>query len=468
MELENEVIKILTYQDLIAVGENEANRMEFILTAISKHEDSELYRMAMDAEDYYRHRNPTIMRYQKFVYNQFGKAVPDIYSANNKIPCRYYNYFITQEVQYLLGNGVSFGSDGTKEKLGKDFDAAIQKAATMALNGSVAFGFWNNDHLEVFGVSKGGTGGYEPVFVPLYDEENGALRAGIRYWRIDEDKPLRATLYEENGYTEYIKREDEDMLVLQEKRPYKLTVRTSEVGGTELLDGENYPTFPIIPLWNVNRQSELVGGKETIDAYDLMASALVNNVDEGNLIYWVLKNCGGMDDLDDAKFIERLKTTHVAHADGDDGAQVESHSVEAPYEANEAALDRLRSQLFDDYMALDVKNIASGATTATQIKAAYEPLNSKTDQFEYCVTEFIGKVLELAGIDDAPTYTRSMLVNQTENIQTLLQAAEYLDDDYITSKILEIMGDADKADEIIQRRMAEETNRFNDAGGEEE
>lgn len=459
---------MLTYQDLVEVGEFESDRMAFILEAISKHEQSELYKTAMDADDYYRHRNPTIMRYQKFVYNQFGKAVPDIYSANNKIPCRFYNYFVTQEVQYLLGNGVSFSNDGTKEKLGKGFDSAVQKAATMALNGSVSFGFWNNDHLEVFGVSKGGTSGCEPVFIPLYDEENGALRAGIRYWRIDDSKPLRATLYEESGYTEYIKREDEDMLVLQEKRPYKLTVRTSEIGGTEILSGENYPTFPIIPLWNTNKQSELIGGKETIDAYDLMASALVNNVDEGNLIYWVLKNCGGMDDLDDAKFVERLKTTHVAHADGDDGAQVESHSVEAPYQANEVALDRLKKQMFTDYMALDVSEIAGGAVTATQIMAAYEPLNSKTDQFEYCVTEFIEKLLALIGIEDTPTYTRSVIVNQTETIQTILQAAEYLDEDYVTTKILELFGDSDKADEIIQRRMAEETTRFANAETETE
>lgn len=464
------MVAILTYQDLIAVGENEKDRMEFVLTAINKHEDSALYKTAMDADEYYRHRNPTIMRYQKFIYNQFGKAVPDIYSANNKIPCRYYNYFVTQEVQYLLGNGISFADGSTKDRLGKGFDAAVQKAATMALNGSVSFGFWNVDHLEVFGVSKGGVGGYEPVFVPLYDEENGALRAGIRYWRIDEDKPLRATLYEEAGFTEYIRREDADMEVLQERRPYKLNVRTSDVGGTEILSGENYPSFPIIPLWNAGHQSELVGGRETIDAYDLMASALVNNVDEGNLIYWVLKNCGGMDDLDDAKFVERLKTTHVAHADGDDGAQVESHSLEAPYEANEAALDRLRSQLFDDYMALDVKNIASGATTATQIKAAYEPLNSKTDQFEYQVTDFIERLLALIGIDDTPTYTRSTIINQEEQIQLILQAAEYVGEDYATRKILEILGDADKADEVINARTAEETSRFTSDGngGDEE
>jgi hypothetical protein len=357
-----------------------------------------------------------------------------------------------------LGNGVSFkGGDSTSDKLGKDFDRKIQKLATKAMNGGVSYGFWNLDHLEVFGVDE---------FVPLYDEENGALMAGIRFWQIAHDKPLRATLYETDGVTEYIRRVGEGITIMEKKRPYKLIERYSEATGTEIFDGENYPGFPVIPMFNVNHQSEIVGGRETLDAYDLMASALVNNVDDGNLIYWVLKNCGGMDSADDERFIEQLKMTHVVHADGDgEGASVDAHTVEAPFEANETALERLRSQLFDDFMALDVKNIAGGAATATQIKAAYEPLNSKADLFEWQVTEFIESLLNLIGIEDTPTYTRSLIVNQQEQIQTLLTAGEYLSPEYITRKVLEILGDTDKAEEVLEQVLAAEVERFGEVGG---
>ena len=74
---------------------------------------------------------------------------------------------------------------------------------------------------------------------------------------------------------------------------------------------------------------------------------MVNNVDEGNLIYWVLSNCNGMDDLDDAKFVERLKTTHVAHANGDDGAKVESKTIEAPYEGTSSTIDMLKKKGYE-------------------------------------------------------------------------------------------------------------------------
>lgn len=425
--------------------------MDFALSAIGEHKASRDYIIASDADLYYKHQNPTIMRFQKFVYDQFGKAVPDIWSANNKIASNWYNYFTTQAVQYLLGNGVTFENEKTKARLGANFDKRIQDLATMAKNGSVGFGFYNLDHVETFSILE---------FVPLYDEEDGGLKAGIRFWQIDADKPLRATLYELDGYTEYIKRKDSEIAVYSEKRPYQQTVKSSKADGEIILDGANYPGFPIVPLWNVNRQSDLVGNQGTIDAYDLMTSGLINNVSDGEFIYWVLKNCGGMSEADDAKFIEQLKLTHVGHADGDDGASVDAHKVDVPFEASAEALDRLEKQLYKDFMALKVEDISAKSVTNDQIMAAYEPLNQKTDQFEYQVTEFIKGILSLAGIDDEPTYTRSQMSNRKESVELVLSAAEYLDEEYITRKILTILGDGDKVDDVLQRRDAESSARF--------
>ena len=444
------MILIKTYNDLLEVGEVERDRMEFVLDAIKSHRGSAEYKFAVDAELYYAHQNPTIMNFQKFVYNQFGKAVPDIWSANNKIASNWHNYFTTQAVSYLLGNGITFKEDATKENLGDKFDRMVEKAAIHAKNAGVAFGFWNLDHLEVFTLNE---------FVPLYDEEDGGLKAGVRFWQIDDNKPLRATLYELDGYTDYIKRKDEDIEVLHDKRAYKEIVRTSEVEGEVIIDGENYQGFPIVPLWNVNKQSDLVGNRGTIDAYDLMISGLVNNVSDGEFIYWILKNCGGMNPMDDARFIEQLKLTHVAHADGDDGAEVEGHNVSVEFQATAEALDRLERQLFKDYMGLKVEDISAGATN-DQIQSAYEPLNQKTDQFEYCVNDFIMAILELAGIEDEPTYTRSQMSNRAETLDMVLQSAEYLDDEYVTKKILTLLGDADELEEVLKRKAEMELNRY--------
>lgn len=441
-----------TYQDLLEIGENERDRMDFVLDAIHEHKGSDLYKTAYDAELYYKHQNPTIMRFQKFVYNQFGQKVPDIWSPNNKIASNWYNYFTTQAVSYLLGNGVTFKNESNKDKLGKDFDKKMQDVATHAKNGGVAFGFWNLDHLECFDLTE---------FVPIYDEDDGGLKAGIRFWQIDDSKPLRATLYEMDGYTDYIKRKDEDVTILNDKRAYTQIVRKNDIEGETILEGAPPAGFPIVPLWNINRQSDLVGNRGTIDAYDLMVSGLINNVSDGEFIYWILKNCSGMNPIDDAQFIEQLKLTHVAHANGDDdGASVDAHNVSVEFEATAEALDRLTNQLYADFMALKVQDVSAGSVTATQIQAAYEPINQKTDQFEYQVTEFINGILSLAGIDDKPTYTRSQMSNQSEMLEMVLQAAEYLDDEYVTKKILTLLGDADKAQEVLKRKDAEAADRY--------
>lgn len=445
------MIDILTFNDLVEIGENERDRMGFVLDAIREHKGSDLYKTAYDAELYYKHQNPTIMRFQKWVYNQMGQKVPDIWSPNNKIASNWYNYFTTQAVSYLLGNGVTFKTEANKKKLGKDFDKRVQDCATAAKNGGIGFGFWNYDHLEVFKLTE---------FVPLYDEDDGGLKAGIRFWQIDDSKPLRATLYELNGYTDYIKRKGEDVDILHDKRAYTQIVSRNDIEGETILDGAPPAGFPIVPMWNINRQSDLVGNRGTIDAYDLMVSGLINNVSDGEFIYWILKNCGGMNEMDDAKFIEQLKLTRVAHADGDDGASVEAHNVNVEFEATAEALDRLTNQLYSDFMALKVQDISAGSVTATQIQAAYEPINQKTDQFEYCVTEFINGILALAGIEDEPTYTRSQMSNQSETLEMVLQCAEYLDDEYVTTKILTLLGDADKAQEVLKRKDAEAADRY--------
>lgn len=454
---------IYTYQDLLALGDNEKARMDFVIAAMNEHKSSAKVKTAQRAADYFAGLNTTIMNYNKFVYNLYGKAVPDIWSPNHKISCHYYRYFIIQEVLYLLGNGVSFADKDTKDKLGKDFDRKVVQAAIDALNGGETYGFWNNGRVDLLPLFDAVSKAY---FAPLKDEENGSIRAGIRFWQLADNKPQRYVLYEEDGYTDYIKRPGEEMEVLNEKRPYLQVVEKSDATGEIISDGMNYPGFPIVPLYNFGQHSELEGNQESIDALDLMMSTLVNNIDNAELVYWIIKNAGGMDDLDDQRFVERLKTMHVVHLEGEE--EVDAHQVNVPFDASSAAIDKLRSELFDNFMALDVKNISGGAATATQIKAAYEPLNSKTDLFELQVTDFINGILALAGIDDAPSYTRSMIVNKQEEVQNLLTAAEHLSEDYVTRKLLEILGDIDKVDEVMEQKLVDETSRYRNEPEEDE
>lgn len=438
-----------TYNDLQNVIYNQSELFRFIQSAINEHKASELYKNAVDAELYYKWKNPTIMKYKKILYTITGKAVPDNYSANHKCGGNFFDRFITQEVQYLLGNGVTFNDKTTKERLGKNFDNVVQDLGLYSLIGGVSFGFFNYDHIEAFKITE---------FVPLYDEEDGKIKAGIRFWQIDDDKPLRVTLFEIDGYTDFIKRKGKDFTVLNEKRKYIQEIKTSVADGTEIYDLSNYKGFPVVPLWgSKKKQSAIVGLRENIDCFDLIKSGFANDLDDASMLYWIITNACGMDDVDLAKFLHHMKTVRAAVLE-DDGAKAEAHTLDVPYQSRDVYLNRLEKDMYRDAMAVDTDNISAGNVTATAIIAAYQALDDKCDGFERCINEFIQEILELIEIDDSPTYKRNRIANQTEETTMILAASEYLDDETVLKHLPFIS--PDEIESILDKRVKEESSRF--------
>ena len=431
-----------TYQDSL-----NQKPLDFIFDAIKTYQTSDMYKWAVDGDNYVRQKNTTIMKYKKLIYDMAGKAVPDNYSANHKTATNFFNRFCTQLTQYLLKNGVSFRNDDTKEKLGgAGFDKVLKKAGKLALSEGVAYGFYNLDHIEVFKASE---------FVPLYDEETGALRAGIKFWQLETGKPLRATYYEEDGFTEYIW-EDGQGAILKDKQSYIQVVREN-YDGLEILEGKNYPSFPIVPLWsNPEHNPELVGLKEEIDAFDLIKSGFANDLDDASQIYWIIQNAGGMEENDLARFIERIKVNRAVNLDTDQSA--EAHTIEVPYNARETYLERLENDMYKDAMIVNMDAIASGNTVATAIRASYEPQDNKADEFEDCIDDFIEGILSLIGVEDTPSFTRSRIINQAEETNMILASAQYLDDETLIRKLPFI--EADEVDDILTKRGLEEYGRY--------
>lgn len=444
-----------TYQDFL---ESQNDIPGFISSAISEYKSSAEYKNAKTADAYDKQENTTIIRYEKYLRTMTGQLIHDDFSANHKLASNFYNKFNVQENQYLLANGVTFTKKDTKDKLGtgkKAFDTQLQKLGKKALTHRVAYGYYNADHIEVFEALE---------FVPLIDEEDGAMKAGIRFWQVSENKPMRATLYELDGYTQYIKRtrgkKETSYEIYKPKSPYKYHKRESIVDGVELYDGENYPSFPIVPLWgNQDHICKIVPWRRGIDCYDLVKSGFANDIDDANFIFWCISNAGGMDDVDLAEFLQKMRTLHATTLD--DGVSVTPHTQDIPVTARETLLNRVETDLYKDAMALDTEAIAKGNTVATAIRAAYEPLNNKTDDFEYCVIEFIQGILELIGVEDDPTFKRSTIVNQTEETQMVLSAAQYLDNETVLRHLPFLS--VDEIPDILNNKTREEAERTENA-----
>ena len=438
-----------TYQDLQEVVDNPTEKKKFVRAVIDEYKQSDMYLTAIDAEEYYKKRNTTIVNYEKTLTTVTGRVIPDNYSANHKTASGFFKRFVTQQVGFSLGNGVSFDEDGTKDKLGGvKFDRAVQKAGKWACIGGVSYGFWNLDHVEVFKAKE---------FAHLLDEQTGALRGGVKFWQLANNKPLRGILFEEDGYTEYMwDDEHTDGEEVHGKQAYKKVVKSTDEDGEEDIEWQNYPGFPVVALWaNEEKQSEILGIKEGIDAYDLIKNGFENELDEAQL-YWIIRGAGGMDDPDLAYFLDRLRKNKVA-APGD-GQDIQPVTVNIPYDARERLLDRIENDLYRDYMAVNTDRIASGAVTATQIKASYSPQDAKADDFEYQVGDFIESILELAGIEDRYAFQRGYIINVTETINNVLASAQYLPQDYIIKKLLTVLGDGDMADDIIKEMEQQEAD----------
>lgn len=437
-EVRDDKSRMLTYQDFVEAGG--ADREGFVLEAIERHKSGKAYRMARMADAYDRQENTTVNAYVQKVFDITGSKLVDFTASNNKIASNFFHRLNSQRTMYSLGQGVSFtdageagGEDETKERLGRHFDHDLRTLAYYALIHGVCFGFWNLDRMFVFPLTE---------FVPLWDECDGTLKAGVRFWRIDQSRPMQAVLYEADGYTRLQGRRDaagavgERLEAVEGKRPYiEKTSYTPADGVEQVVGGENYSALPVVPMWGSRlHQSTLVGMRQAIDSYDLIRSGFANDLTDCAQIYWLVSNAGGMGDKDLQRFLDRLKINHVALVDSDDGGNAQAYTQEVPYAARQAYLQSIRDGIYEDFGALDVHTVAAGATN-DHIDAAYQPMDEEASDFEYQVSEFVQQLLALMGIDDTPVFKRTRISNQREQVDMVMSEAQYLDHETVLRKL---------------------------------
>lgn len=462
---------IITFQEF---EKHESDRAKWLGSAIAQYMRSDEYKLAQEADLYEKQLNTRIREVERMIYSMNGKATKDYTKVNNQIPSNFFHRLITQRVSYSLGNGVSFSNkkqerqadqtlvihDATKDELGNDFDDMLYRVGFNALKHRECYCFYNDGEYHVFPMTE---------FLPFRDEVTGRIRAGVRFWCLEwKKRPVVVDLYEEDGYSRYMTAEKKYGLgaleLKEEKRPYKETVQTSEADGDEVIGGDNYmigetPVIPIAVMYgNKNKQSALVGMKPNIDAYDLIHSGYANDLSECAQIYWIISNAQGMEDPDLTRFRDRLLLQHIAVADTEQSA-ITPYTQEIPYNSREACLNRIRDCIYNDFGALDVKNIsATNNITATEIRAAYQAMDEEADDFEYQVNEFIQQILALIGIEDYPIFDRNRISNEKEKTEMVMLAASYLDKETLLNKLPFIS--VDEVDSILARLNQTEDSRI--------
>lgn len=443
---------MLTYGDLLE-KQSDTDRIEFIQQAIREHINTNEYRIAAKAMAYYQGENPDIASFEKYVYDLKGVAHRDLISANSKIRNGYYPLIIDEAVSHLLANGVGFEHEKYKEKLGTDFDDRMKEIYREALICGVSYGFFDGENVIRIPYLH---------FVPVLDDYTGKLRAGIYWTQIDPKKPLTVYFYEQDGFTVYVQQYGEEMQIAEPKQRYIADYIENEAEGTYYIEDSSSSFLPIYPLYNLTGKSNIIGSLEILIALDLMASQLVNNVSQAELVYWVLKNYGGMDDIADANFIINLVKSHIIHVDDDGDAT--PHQITVPFEANDTAYARLKAMLFENLRGVNHEVMDAGNLTATAINSAYSRLRNFSGLIESKLFDFIRGLLRIAGIDEAETFTfeYNETINTTEVIQNVIASAPWLGDTATTEKLALLNGMGDKIDQIMAEKSAEDIMQFSD------
>lgn len=443
---------MITWQDFEELRkENEGDAIQRV---VNEWIAGKTYKTAVIADTYDRQENDTIMNYIKTIFSLTGSKVEDFTASNNKVVSNFFQRLNVQRNTYSLGNGITFEKKDIKDKFGKRFDTTTQSAGYYSLIHGVSFLYWTGELRYFFKATE---------FAPLYDEETNVLRGGVRFWRRTglNDVIDFYVVYEKDGYRKWKRADGEMAPTDKEIIPYKAVLKYTDFGDREVYNAGNYSDLPIIPLYGSRlKQSTLIGLRSQIDSYDLIRSGFANDLTDVSQIYWLIENFGGMTEDDLARFRDRMKLNHIVEADTSDGGKITPYTQEVPFQARQTYLDGIRQSIYDDFGAFDVRGFSNGEKTATEIEAAYQPLDENADDFEAQIIEAIQNLGTLIGIDEddcTPLFKRNKIVNSSEQIQALAMS-DWVDEEtkirhtpYIT---------VDEQEEVLKRLSAETIDRM--------
>ena len=447
----------------------EFQRPDMLLDVVRSYKASDDFLHALEAADYFAGANRAVgqkvmlrpVAYPCSSYDGVKTIIENKEIVGARVYSNFFFRFVTQQNQFLLGNGVTLDDEATKARLGLGFDKALEALGEKALVAGVAWGYWNEDHLEVIEAARDALSG----FVALVDEETSAPRLGVQFWQIDVQRPMYIRLFEEDGVSVW-RYKDNALTEVQPKRAYRLRI-ARDAAGVMIMGGSNYGALPLVPLYaNTEQRSELTPSiKSKIDAYDRISSDFVDNLDRANDVYWVINNFGGsMREM--AEMIRQINELRMI-ANISDGTGVNStaepHAFEVPYEARRTALDLLEKALYQDYMALSMDELTGGSLTNVAIQAAMTNLNLKCDRYEWQCFKFVQQVLALIGIrTENIRFIRQEIVNRSETVQDIGMMRDYIDDQTALELNPYIL--QEQVPEIMERAAAEKLSRVQTPG----
>lgn len=389
---------------------------------------------------YYESENEKIMRRKKQFYDEKGLAT-DPYRANNKLASSFYKIIVKQLVGYLLGNGISITTAEKKNKmlldtLGKKFNQKLSECAVDAVKGSVG---WLHPFINELGEFDFAVVPSEQVAFKVSPRDESLVASLVRFYSLDFNgkKYMRAEEWTDADVTFYFKEGDKPYAICAEKpdadeddptcetqNPRPHITKTSKFGErVESVTGQGWGKIPFIPMWfDSDREYQLKPIKRHIDGYDIIQSDFMNNLEDIQDVFWIIKGYDGEDINTFMADVKKYKTLKVG-----EGGDARTETTEIPTEARDMMLTSLRRDIFFFGMAVDTDNVGDGSITNVVIKSRYANLDLKADDFEHQVESTVHDLIAFVNLyyglvsgkgtpvtDYEIEFDRSMIMNEIE------------------------------------------------------
>ena len=361
-------------------------------------------RMAKVGQKYYESEHD-ILQYRLFYYNADGKLVEDTSRNNAKIPHPFLTELNDQATQYILSvkDGMIIKSDLPELQTemdayfneNEDFIAELSEVLTGGQNKGFEYMYAykdENDRLAFQCADSIGVVEVEARFASDNQEH-------IIYWYVDridkKGKKIKKVMdWTSEDVTFYVQIEDGkialDKNMEQNPKPHTLY---SEEGK----DKTYYDSFKYIPFFRFDNNKKQVSSlkpiKPLIDDYDLMASALSNNLVDFDKPIYAVKGFDG-DNLDELQ--QNLKTKKIMGLPDGESAGIDVVTVDIPYEARKVKLELDEKNIYRFGMGLNMEGLKdTSATTNIAIKAMYSLLDLKCSKLTIKLKQFLRKIIKV-------------------------------------------------------------------------
>lgn len=431
-------------------------------------------RRARKGQRYYEGKHD-ILDYRLFYYDADGILQEDKARANVKIPHPFFAELVDQAVQHVLsGSGGIFRADdpALQEQLDLYFNdnETFMAELSETIAGMQAKGFdymyahkGDDDRLVFENADSLGVVEVEGRFA-----EDGKDHRIYKYLdRVDKDgrRQWKVLVFDAECIEYFCQAESGEIVRDEEVRvnPVPHAAYCRDDGSLHWKQTGFLPFFRLDN--NKKRRSCLETVKPLIDDYDLMASALSNNLIDFDTPIHVVRGFEG-DDL--GALQQNLKTKKIIGMESTDaGAGVEIKTVDVPYEARKAKLELDEKNIYRFGMGLNMAGLKDTAsTTNIAIKAAYSLLELRCGKITIQLKQFLRQILKVA-IREINSQNRTgykasqvkfcfkpeIMTNAQENAQnalaeaqeqqtrvnTLLNLAAHLDNETLMQNICDVL-----------------------------